>query len=60
MTGPVRNISVNTGCEKPCKYKKYSLMGEPQPMPPELNSTGGFGIMGSADDTTVGLAAVKA
>ena len=52
-------ISENTGCLKPCKYKKYNLMGDRQPMPPGLYSTDGFGIMGTANDTTVGSIGVE-
>ena len=55
LFGSVRVISANTGCKKPCKYKKYTLVGEPNPMPPIYASTGGFGILAAANDTTVGL-----
>ena len=35
-------------------------MGDPQPMPPGLNPAGGFGIMGTANDTTVSQFEVEA
>ena len=33
LFGAVHTISSDTGCKKPCKYKKYRLMGDRQPMP---------------------------
>ena len=26
----IRDLSRETGCEKPCRYKKYRLIGDPQ------------------------------
>ena len=51
----VRDIAKDTGCIKPCKYKKYRLDWEKQPMPETSISTDGFGLAATSNYTTVGI-----
>ena len=49
-----RDISNETGCNKPCKYKKYMLDWDRRPMPATFKSTDGFGLWAIKDYVTVG------
>ena len=52
----LRDIAKETGCIKPCKYKKYRLDWDRQPMPAGFKeTTEGFGLFGTSNYTTVGL-----
>ena len=51
----LRGIAKETGCTKPCKYKKYRLDWDRQSMPALLKSTDGFGLSATSNYTTVGL-----
>ena len=53
LFGAVHTISSDTGCRKPCKYKKYRLMEDRQPMASGFAGAEGFGIWAAANDTTV-------
>ena len=43
-----------TGCNKPCKYKKYKLDWDRRPMPATYQSTDGFGLWAIKNYVTVG------
>ena len=51
----VNDLAKDTGCIKPCKYKKYRLDWEKQPMPKTFKSTDGFGLAATSNYTTVGI-----
>ena len=50
----IRDIS--TGCYKPCKYRKYRLVGKPKSerRPDDLESPRNFGLRAFTHYTTVG------
>ena len=50
----LRDISNDIGCNKPCKYKKYRMIWDRQPMPVIRTPTDGFGLMAITNYTTVG------
>ena len=50
----LRDISKDTGCKKPCKYKKYKMIWDQQPMPVTRKPTDGFGLRAITNYTTVG------
>ena len=49
-----RDISKDTGCHKPCKYKKYKLDWEKQHFPMTQTETKGFGLWAISNYTMVG------
>ena len=49
-----RDISKDTGCHKPCKYKKYKLDWEKQHFPMTQTETEGFGLWAISNYTMVG------
>ena len=51
----LREMAKETGCIKPCKYKKYRLDWDRQPMPTTMKSTDGFGLSPTSNYTTVGF-----
>ena len=51
----LREMAKETGCIKPCKYKKYRLDWDQQPMPAEFKSADGFGLSPTSNHTTVGF-----
>ena len=50
----LRDISKDIGCNKPCKYKKYRMAWDRQPMPVTRVPTDGFGLLAITNYTTVG------
>ena len=50
----LRDIAKETGCIKPCKYKKYRLNWDPEPMPQTFKYTDGFGLWASTIYSMVG------
>ena len=50
----LRDTSKETGCNKPCKYKKYKLDWDRRPMPATFKSTDGFGLWAIKNYTKVG------
>ena len=51
----LRDIAKETGCIKPCKYKKYRLDWDRQRMSETFKSTYGFGLLATSYYATVGL-----
>ena len=49
-----RLISKKTGCYKPCSYRKYSLIGDPQEPPTSKSFTDGFMLCSFSNDQMVG------
>jgi len=49
----LRDISKDAGCNKPCKYKKYRMIWDRQPMPATRTPTDGFGLLAITNYTTV-------
>ena len=49
-----RDISKESGCHKPCKYKKYKLDWENQHFPMTQTETEGFGLWAISNYTMVG------
>ena len=49
----IRDLSKETGCEKPCKYKKYRRGGKPEYVPADSNTTRVFGIYAVTNYTLV-------
>ena len=49
----IRDLSKETGCEKPCKYRKYRKGGKPTYVPDDSNSTEVFGIFAVTNYTVV-------
>ena len=51
----IRDISEETGCYKPCKYRHYRLVGHPKgkPKPDNFESPRNFGLMAFTRYTTV-------
>ena len=49
----VRAISKVTGCMKPCTYRKYRLIGEPQKLPMNPNYTDALLLWSLTDDKMV-------
>ena len=50
----IRDLSRETGCEKPCKYKKYRRGGKPEYLKGNFdNSTKDFGIYAVTNYTRV-------
>ena len=50
----LRDILEKTKCKKPCKYKKYRMVWDRQPMPVTRTPTDGFGLRAISNYTTVG------
>ena len=50
----LRDITKDIGCNKPCKYKKYRMIWERQPMPVTSKVTDGFGLSAITNYTMVG------
>ena len=48
-----KHIPIYTGCNKPCSYLKYSLIGEDQKLPYK-NISDGFMLWSFANDWMVG------
>ena len=48
----MKDISRETGCDKPCKYKKYRLIGGPHRLPDDM-SIKDFGLWAITNYTTV-------
>ena len=51
----LEDIGKDTGCIKPCKYKKYRLDWDREPMPVSLKATDGFGLLATSNYTMVGI-----
>ena len=49
----IRDLSKETGCEKPCKYKKYRRGGKPKYLKGDSNTTEDFGIFAVTNYTLV-------
>lgn len=49
-----RLINKETGCYKPCSYRKYNLIGDHQRPPTNINFTDGFMLWSFTDDILVG------
>ena len=49
-----RLINKETGCYKPCSYRKYNLIGDHQQPPTNINFTDGFMLWSFTDDILVG------
>ena len=49
-----RDTLIETGCYKPCKYKKYKVDWDIMPMPPTYESTDGFGLWAIKNYVKVG------
>ena len=50
----LRDISKDVGCNKPCKYNKYRMIWDRQPMIATKVPTDGFGLLAITNYTTVG------
>ena len=55
----LRDLANETGCIKPCKYKKYRLDWDRQSMPKIFKSAEGFGLSATSNFTTVGKSCLK-
>ena len=51
----LKDIARETGCIKPCKYKKYRLDWDREPMVKTFRTTEGFGLLATSNYTTVGI-----
>ena len=49
----IRDLSRETGCEKPCKYKKYRRGGKPKYLKDDSNYAEDFGIYAATNYTLV-------
>ena len=54
-----RAISSETGCKKPCKYKKYRLLGEAKKVPFDEKYTDGLLLWSMTNDKMVSDLAKK-
>ena len=52
----IMDISEETGCDKPCKYRKYRLTGKQQLKSAGSDSARDFGLWAISNYTTVGTA----
>ena len=49
----IRDLSRETGCEKPCKYKKYRRGDRPKYLKDDSNTTKDFGVLAVTNYTLV-------
>ena len=49
----IKDLSKETGCRKPCKYKKYRRGGKPQYLKDDSNNAEDFGIYAVTNYTRV-------
>ena len=49
----ISEISKETGCDKPCKYRKYRILGEHYYKPVDSESKASIGFGGSTNYTKV-------
>ena len=54
----LRDLSTETGCEKPCKYKKYRRAGKIRYLESDSNTTEVFGILAVTNYTWVSTSLV--
>ena len=51
----IKDLSKETGCEKPCQYKKYRRGGKPQYLQSSSNASEDFGIFAVTNYTSVSV-----